>query len=374
MKKVHITLLGKETLPAYYPIRMLQPDCVYIIGTDGNKTQANNLKNVIDSEHHECKICEASAYDIAQTQKVIEQIYDSLSDEDETTINITGGTKTMAIAAYNVGIAHQSDIVYTDSKNLIYVKNNQTTLLDCELTNELIFALQGQKLKSWIPLKERDEKAVEDSLAIQKFISTHHDVYQKLQGENMKQKKGAPILRNIPLENVRYQFDGKVLTVSKRGETILKIENERADSLLLAGRWWEVLVADALAKWSNGRYEIWQDVVFNPVKQTNSKYDKNEVDILVRIGTTLIFVECKSGFFDQNNIYKLDSVRSTYGSVKSKAILVSYYPFNFDLLEKASDKFVKIVYYNNKLNPGIKQFLSFFANKVDQMIHSNSLT
>ena len=74
-----------------------------------------------------------------------------------------------------------------------------------------------------------------------------------------------------------------------------------------------------------------------------STKDKNEIDILVNLGTTFVMIECKSGNLMQNEIYKMDYVRNTYGSDKSKSVLVSFYPVKNDLKEKAKDSQIDII-------------------------------
>ena len=51
----------------------------------------------------------------------------------------------------------------------------------------------------------------------------------------------------------------------------------------------------------------------------------------------LIFIECKSGQVTQNDIYKIDAVRETYGGDISLAVLASYYPVEDNLREKCKD-------------------------------------
>ena len=51
----------------------------------------------------------------------------------------------------------------------------------------------------------------------------------------------------------------------------------------------------------------------------------------------LVFIECKSGNVTQNDIYKIDAVRETYGGDISQAVLASYYPVEKSLQDKCKD-------------------------------------
>ena len=97
--------------------------------------------------------------------------------------------------------------------------------------------------------------------------------------------------------------------------------------------------------------EIWTSVRFEPNSRMQ-RNDKNEIDVLVNIGNALLFVECKSGSFTQDNIYKLGSVFRTYGSYKSKGVIVSYRKsvIKPDLLEKAKEERVALVVPNRNMS------------------------
>lgn len=106
--------------------------------------------------------------------------------------------------------------------------------------------------------------------------------------------------------------------------------------LFFKGRWWETLVAHKVRTWSQrdpNRPEVWQSVLFQT--ENNSSRTKNEVDVLLNNQQKLIFIECKSGNVTQNDIYKVDAVRETYGGDISLAVLASYYPVEDSLQEKA---------------------------------------
>ena len=64
---------------------------------------------------------------------------------------------------------------------------------------------------------------------------------------------------------------------------------------------------------------------------------ENEVDVLLNNQQKLIFIECKSGNVTQNDIYKIDAVRETYGGDISQAVLASYYPVEKSLQDKCKD-------------------------------------
>lgn len=105
--------------------------------------------------------------------------------------------------------------------------------------------------------------------------------------------------------------------------------------------------------------EVWRSVIF----QTNEKdtHPKNEVDVLLNNQQKLVFIECKSGNVTQNDIYKIDAVRETYGGDISQAVLASYYPVEKSLQDKCKDLQIHLFApnfltersnYLNKMQPG----------------------
>lgn len=356
MKKVHITLVGSETLPAYYPIKMLMPDEVHIIGSNQTKEQVKRIQSVLRSEGTiSSALFVDDAFDVEATCKIFEGIHEQLEEDGIVSCNLTGGTKVMALAAYKMCTLYGWEVLYTDSKKLINFDSLQKDDLVCDITNKTIFRLQGQRLRRYDVLETRNEARYEAALKVREFIENYKSCYKALQNYKKSLAKGNDFPPYLPLDNVKgeYRFDGKKMTITKNGEEVLCLERADAYMLLMEGRWWETIVADVLYRWSNGRYEIWQNVEFEPVgtNAPNAAEDiKNEVDILVRVDTTFVFVECKSGDVTQDNLYKLDAVRRTYGSNKSEAILISYAPFNMrqHLPEKAREKSIITRYYNKK--------------------------
>ena len=110
--------------------------------------------------------------------------------------------------------------------------------------------------------------------------------------------------------------------------------------LFFTGRWWETIVSNLVYKWDVKRHsnpddcQVWRNIEF---RTSESGQTKNELDVLVNDRRRLIMLECKSGYIAQENVYKIDSTRETYGGNHSKGILVSYYPLDEALARKCRD-------------------------------------
>lgn len=343
MKKIHITLLGKETLPIYYLVSKNDYDMVYILATDQNKPLAKRLKTVLIAENIVCKIVVVDAFDVRSTITACEDIHSLLEDTDQVVYNITGGTKLMAIGAYNVAIAHGSKVIYTNSDSLVDLTTFEKAPLDISIDSKTIFALQGQDLKEYTLYTHSAEKlkCSEDIMSFNKNNGKLFSQLRKLYDEyhscgmafNRYPQTGTPV----------FEHKGNRIQIWANGSTALDITCKDSMPLIFEGRWWETLVAEAISQWSNGRFEVWQNVKFGPRNPDLKILDKNEIDILVNTGNKLLFVECKSGKITQDNINKMSVIRQTYGSDKSMSVLISYHPIQTDLAEKAHEAKLNII-------------------------------
>lgn len=343
MADIHIALLGKEVLPVFYPIRKYNPDKVYLISTKQNADIAERLSKVVESTAVKCTIITVDAFDVLSTMNRCEQIEEENTGEgNKFMYNITGGTKPMAIGALLAAQKNNSKVVYTNAESLIDFDDFHSEPLDCRIDSQTIFALQGQQLKAYevyVPDAGRTECAKE----ILDFMKKNEDAFHKL--INVYNRDRC-IPNTFYIENICYSWRNKQIIIEQDDVDILSLEYDGAFKMLFEGRWWETLVADAIYKWSDNRFELWSGVKFRPVtKSIKANVDKNEVDILINTGNTFIFVECKSGTVTQNDIYKMNSIRETYGSSKSKSVLVSYRYNSLrpDIREKAKELGIEII-------------------------------
>lgn len=379
---IHITLLGKEVLPVYYPIKQFRPDIVYIIGTEQNRSLAERLKHQLTRGQEgevgeamplskEVEIIYTEAFDYNDINAKCRKIYKDHSElsGDSFMFNLTGGTKIMALAAFAVACENGSKVIYTDSTTIktIYPNRIEEIPLECRLVLHEIIALHGQKI---LAATKYDPREVDEAENIRKFILENREVYENIRGwiKNYNNQEAIPNEFSLKGE---FKFtcgkknnSGNRTMIIEDGydHQILKISCKDPKSLLLKGVWWEILVAKSIASISD-EYVVWQNVKFRQVKDIEGEAVKNEVDILVNIGTKLLFVECKSGTFNSSHLQKCRTVKSLYGGEKSKAVLVSASPADYKdkkslLFENADDNNVDIIAPGKKSSYASADFLS----------------
>ncbi len=357
MKNVHITLVGKEALPVFYPIYEYRPDITYLIGTPQSKPVMDNLCATIEKYGLQCvEEIIGDAFDANVCKRKCDSIIANKGLDCSYTFNLTGGTKPMALGAMWSAIMHDCAMIYTDSKDCIDIRTSEKTPLQRHLPSELIFMLQGQKLKSYNPYTPDPERSkCAEEVRSQVFDPYKREVLSLLKAEYDRNTDHI----NSPYSYgpVTYKKDGASTIIEYNGDEIFRSDYPEADMLLFEGRWWETLVADTIYKWAKDKYDVWTSVVFDPQKEDYTKdgikITKNEIDILVNLGNKFLFVECKSSTFNQDDIYKLNRITQTYGSDKSKGVLIAYRIFSkirSNLREKATDNKVDILTFDNGFN------------------------
>lgn len=69
---------------------------------------------------------------------------------------------------------------------------------------------------------------------------------------------------------------------------------------------------------------------------------KNEIDIILSTGKSMIFLECKAGDVKQESVNKIRAVKKLYGGISTKSILVCYRQPRKDILEKCKDLDIEV--------------------------------
>lgn len=113
------------------------------------------------------------------------------------------------------------------------------------------------------------------------------------------------------------------------GEKVyFKFKNDQVKKCLtIAGQALELQVAKTLrlAKDKDGS-PLYNDVKVGSVINWGYKDDNdstiNEIDVIAMKGVIPIFISCKNGFFDSNELYKLNSVADKFGNKYAKKILI----------------------------------------------------
>jgi hypothetical protein len=365
MSKILINLIGKETIPNYHAYKEFQPDILIQVYSDFSKKASNILASMVDRDKTEVVLIECDGWNFID---LLEKLKSSikLQPNDQLFVNVTGGTKMMALPVYEFAKDQSTDVevklfyTTTNSEIVWFLEKDQVTSLQTILSIQELISLQDQKLKSKISHQEalaQFEKPLNviktewDSKYSRwnQFLKILKKLYRKPDDE-------VPVSFDSFIENINSSQEVFKITQTEKGiylnykDTIfLKfgLNSENTLWFLLNGGWFEGLVAQKLVlKYPS--YEVYLNVNFN--FKTDERRIKNEVDILMSDGNKLLFFECKSGIIKSKDIDSIKIRNDIYGGLIGKSVLIGRYPFSSSskiLAEKAEDYGIPFMLYND---------------------------
>ena len=337
--KHQIILLGKDITSVYHGIKEFGPDHIHLLYTDATDHIETPMYPLLPSSIR-CNRYKTEPYNGNNVLDVCRRIH--REHQGEFTYNLSEGTKVMAFAAFVVAEESGADAFYlTQHGEVVHLSRFENHPLQSSLNNDEILSLSGNTLADYHDAKELSDEDVKASKRIKQFIEQYpqeHARIQKFFSIFCKRHLDRLPPSKIFANNLRFKHRNGSILVTLGEYVLLRLPQSNATHLYFEGRWWETLVANQVRNWSLQREnspEVWQSVIF----QTNGQdaHPKNEIDVLLNNQQKLIFIECKSGNVTQNDIYKIDAVRETYGGDISQAVLASYYPVEDSLQEKCKD-------------------------------------
>ena len=106
-----ISLVGEQPAPNLLPARRLKPGIAALIYTERTESIAANLKALLASQCA-CRLCKVEPYNILDIgDRLARFMADEFADE-RFVFNLTGGTKPMVLAAYQLAQARSSPFIY----------------------------------------------------------------------------------------------------------------------------------------------------------------------------------------------------------------------------------------------------------------------
>lgn len=114
---VVISLIGEQPIPNLLPMLHLKPNIAVLVHTNLTKNVALRLKELLIQQDFTVELLHTEPYDIGQIQTSLEKLVKQKGwAGDNLVFNLTGGTKTMVLAAYQVAQNLQAPFVYFQSE------------------------------------------------------------------------------------------------------------------------------------------------------------------------------------------------------------------------------------------------------------------
>lgn len=307
----------------------------------------------------------------------IENIYDfhemencfiSLIDQYEgknIALNVTGGTKLMAIVAQNTFAMCEKPIFYVDSDNnqILFISRDEkgqsipNKMLNCQIDLKTYLSAYGMAYKS-----AKSPMASERLIAnLEPFIKQYD-----------KYKDDIPLLNSYAAESQKsgFKVDFKhhkvksfvTLVEELHHKNLLDFDRHRIDFRdtvhkdLLNGVWLEEITYKAIEN-----IKSIQDKALS-LEVGNSSYDQskyqyalknqgnqNEFDIAFMAKNRLHIIECKTqqmnkegGIKSEEILYKLEALKN-YGGLMTKKCLVSYFEVPESVKNRAKELHIEII-------------------------------
>lgn len=350
--KHQIVLLGGQLLPVYIGIKERKPEVVHILYTK----ETVRLKTRLVKQFNGIKIFDyqTDPYDYDSIQETVTNIVCNNENADFE-LNLTSGTKLMALASQQVFMTLDCFSFYIDQKqNIIDLSDGTKSIINSSISTKTFLSLSNHNTYTSSTLKSFNKTELELANSIFELRKNKSGIGKLFKlFRSMKVDSESKI---FSFSNSDYDvyWSGNVLSV-KASRFNLDSQGKNSFKILTTGLWWELIIGMAVKDWKSAK-EILMSLAIK--SNRNVKMDKNEIDILINTGKNIFFIECKSGNVTQSDLNKIKTVSKLYGGLSSKSILVSFFKPKDHLLEKCQDLGINVFYlkdFNNN-NDNLKTF------------------
>ncbi len=313
--KAMMCLVSRQAMPNLLPVLMFKPDIVYLLSTKEEKQCAIHLKNVFHNNQITTQIISnIDAYNGDTVQEIMSKILNQ--QEAEFLVNVTGGTKLMSLAAYQIAneCALQALYCNTERKEILWLlPQKRSEALDANLTIEDYLLAYGYRIK-----EEKYEKDIADFFGIFTVVNRYSlikplaEVFEK----GRKRFADNPPRGVVKSTNGEFQleknFDRYILSSPQ-----YKVSCTIQQSKFNLGSWLEYWTYYQL------RFEQNLEAKFC-VKVVSDNGNTNEIDCIVLKDYVLYLLSCKSGVPEvQKDLFQIETLRTLISGTFGKGVLVT---------------------------------------------------
>lgn len=365
---IHVCLISGQAAPSLLPILDdgFKPKSAIFFVSKKMKNNAESLEKVFKEKG--VKVISKQIHDETNFVEMEDLFIDTVSEYEAENIalNVTGGTKLMAIAAQNSFAMAGKPIFYIDSdknqilfitrdsnKNLIQNKN-----LSCQVDIKTYLNAYGMTFK-------QDSKPCNPELIaeIDCFIKQYDEYQKNIPLLNLYAANSQHNVFKIKLEDKDKKINSfhSLLEELHYKDIIDFVDNQidfrnRKQKDFLNGIWLEEYTYQQIKD-----IKQIQDIALSlevgntSYNQNKNQYDsqnqgnQNEFDIAFMAKNKLHIIECKTQKLDKGNgikaediLYKLETLKD-YGGLMTKKCLVSYFEVPESVLNRAKELRIEII-------------------------------
>ncbi|MCR4938736.1 MAG: DUF1887 family protein [Treponemataceae bacterium] len=375
MSKVHITLVGGQSMPVYLGIKYCNPEKVLFVYSNESEKQKQIIKNELPEGIVSLKTDPLDAVNMEEIENAARSYKEKFKD-DEVTLNISGGTKAWSyFFSKEFENMQNATIIYVDQNNEVYnLKEKTHEKVPFEFMMQ--FRLNKNPLqhyKKFSDYTETDIKALEEIERVRKIDIGIFTELTNLDRNQEAQLKNQPHGK-FQTKNASIDWDKKgkcVISFKKKGEIITnEICSPNITGFIFNAGWFELKVAHIISQWEKTK-EIFMNCKFlidNKEKDSKNieEFPKNEIDIIINTGEKALFVECKTNLHTVTDIDKFNTAVRNYGGSGSKALFICLNKFSENALQKFSDCGT-IWHYSFKESQDIQSFYDMLNRRIEKI-------
>ena len=335
-------LVSRQAMANVLPVLMFQPKSVVLFTTPEEKQCADNLEKLFKSKGIKIKRNDGlNAYDYINFKDAVKSELEKT--EGEAILNVTGGTKLMAFAAYEAFAEKDKEIIYCDTEHqkiITLFPNYKILDLKADLTIEEYLNSYGYIINETKSIKNEKDyfdlfAYIEKTKSVNSFIDLYEKVREKLSGLNI----------NFTVTSIDQRFEFR----KENSYYLIKYYDNSYKTFKIdisdfkSGDWLEYYVKYFLKK----KYNLNS---FLGVKIINEKGVENEIDVMVLKDYRLNIISCKSGKKDnQFDLYQLETLRNITSGTFGKGIFVTANKHSEKFLNRAKELSIKVIQVQNKM-------------------------
>ncbi len=376
-ERILVNLLSRQTMPNYIAVKQLRPDRVIAMVTDDFKLQSDRMQHITGVPH---QVEPISPYGLKANSERIKKLLHELPDDSDITVNFTGGTKLMSLAAalpVLEGGREKIKLAYVDTEHneIIFAEPQEGRSYKLSKASIRVVAnfkdfvgLAGEILfdSTTTILQAAEERySLSEALLDKRFnpvFSQQHAMFDRNKGRmQAKQEHSLKFNYRSRPGNISWSpTDG--IRVSAPGGRLWHLPDHHDGGGYFTGGWLEEFVFTSL-KNHKDIHSAEMNVVltlsdrimrrFHIRSRRSPRTDKNELDVVAIRGVKGAIIECKAGKVTQDHIYKLATLRDHLFGLFGIAVLACRFPIsNPSVVEKARDSRITVVYGERIRNIG----------------------
>ena len=368
----HVCLVSDQLVPNVLPALKERPDRVVLLVSDDKREQGKILEKIFRDRGMKTLVEKIPPYDMEAALEVCGRVVEQCGADGELTLNVTGGTKPAALAAYQQFFFASRRIIYMDTTNdrILELGDHPGRI---PLTENLLkvgecLACHGKRIAP--PRAERRDaetawKERRDTERLCRLLLRKPEMLRALNAEAAKFDKTQPpfVLDWAASPELDDELAGLLESAglaARERDGSMRVASE-ANRAYLNGGWLEEYVYNSIRGMAlpglDCRLNVhieWRD----PDAGTRPK-TTNEHDVLFTHKNRLHMVSCKTSGLDRSSelfpkgkeaVYELDSLGRSMGGAFAQAMLVSAHRLRPEDRQRAKQLGITVFQGNDLLN------------------------